>query len=937
MRTLLLAILYGIAPLRAVTVDMPPHRSLNLNEGWRFQEAANLDGVVANGHADYYMSGKTGEASGAAGISFDDTEWRLVNLPHDWVVEGPFSPDAKSSQGYHPGGMAWYRRYFQIPEPWKGKHFELVFDGVASHALVWVNGALVSRSYSGYVPFTVDVTPFLRYGDLLNTIAVQVDADAHEAWWYEGGGIYRDVTLKVRDKLHIVTDGIRSLPVKVANGDWLLSVETEMANFGDTNERIIVRAELIDADGNTVVTDETNASVAPLDSRAVTVPLRVLNPKLWSLESPTLYHTRVSLLRGGVAIDKDDTVCGFRTICFDAQKGFFLNDKRVQIQGAANHQDAAGVGVAVPPALWDIRVEKLKEMGCNAYRSAHNPGTPILDACDRLGMLVMDENRTFNSSPWALQQLQAMIRRDRNHPSIILWSIFNEELWQDTQQGKEIARRLAAEIHRLDNTRPLTAAMNGGCSDKDGVPQVLDVVGANYPDCQNADQFHRTFPDKPIIGSEDGSALAMRGVYETDASRFLIGSFDTEKVPWGMLNRDVMRYYAERPWLAGGFGWTGFDYRGENRWPMVICNYGIMDLCGFPKTGFFIRQSQWVKDRNILVIAPHWNWPGREGKPVKVVVISNAKRVSLSLNGNSFVEKEVPAFDYAAWEVPYSPGKLEAIAYTDGHEVARTSVKTTGPAAALRLQPYRQMLLGDGRDAVPITVEALDAQGSPVPDSNAKITFALEGPGENIGHGNGDPNCHDPEKGPDRRLFNGLAQLIVRSKQGQAGNLTVRATSPGLTPATVTIAVSPAAELPASAPTFPDCLINRWRMSPISTAKPDPSAQIGEDDMNTWASPSVGHTQEVPTHSWALYRAILTPWKAISKHGGTVQLRRVSGTGEIWLDGKCVHTKNDPAPGDLRFALPPGNGPRTLVLLLQAGSDSKIGLGGSAGISVPKL
>jgi beta-galactosidase len=554
-------------------------------------------------------------------------------------------------------------------------------------------------------------------------------------------------------------------------------------------------------------------------------------------------------------------------------------------------------------------------------------------------MLVMDENRTFNPSPWAVEQLQAMIKRDRNHPSIILWSIFNEELLQDTEQGKEIARRrLAAEIRRLDNTRPITAAMNGGCSDKDGVPQVLDVVGANYPNCQDADQFHRTFPDKTIIGSEDTSSLAVRGAYETDPSRQLVSSYDTEKVPWGMLNRDILRYYAERPWLAGGFSWTGFDYRGETapyNWPQVNCDYGILDLCGFPKTAFFIRQSQWVKHRSILVIAPHWNWPGREGKPVKVVIISNAKRVSLSHNGYSLGEKEVPAFDYAVWEVPYAPGKLEAVASTDGREVARTAVETTDPAATLRLLPDRRLLLGDGRDAMPITVEAIDSQGRPVPDANAKVTFAVEGPGENIGHGNGDPNCHDPEKGPDRRLFNGLAQLIVRSIKGQHGDLVIRAASPGLTSATVTITVSPAPNIPAIASVLPDCPLIHWRMSPASTIKPDTSAQIDESDMNTWTMPSVGRTQQIPASSWALYRATFTPWKAIARQGGSVRLRKVSGTGEVWLDGKCVHTKTDPAPGDLRFDLPSGNGLRTLVLLLQAGSDGKIGLGGSAGISVP--
>jgi beta-galactosidase len=900
---------------------------LSLDAGWRFH-LGDITPPVIRGHRDSYRNAKAGVAWGAAAPDFDDSDWRKLDLPHDWVVEGPFDPKENISQGYRPRGIAWYRRYLRLDESDRGRHLELQFDGIATHATIWVNGILAHRSWCGYTPSYIDITSFANYGDQLNSIVVRVDANAQEGWWYEGGGIYRHTWLVKRNPVHVVTHGLHANPVRDSAGAWSVPVEVTLHNIERVPAPVTVRAELHDPEGNVLRSAESAPLVPVLDQSIVRLPLPVTAPRLWSVDTPTLYTVRVTVRRDGRVIDTTSTRCGFRTIRFDPKLGFFLNDQPLKLKGTCNHQDHAGVGVAVPAALWDFRIRRLKEMGSNAYRSAHNPPAPeFLEAADRLGLLVMDENRNFNPTPDYLEQLRLLVRRDRNHPSVILWSVFNEEPMQGTPQGREMVRRMVAEVRKLDSTRPVTAAMNGGMMNPEGVFEAVDVMGFNYVH-RSYDSFHARFPDLPITSAEDTSAFMTRGEFETDPKRNVVSSYDTEYASWGRSHREAWKLIAERPYLAGGFVWTGFDYRGEPQrleWPSVSSVFGIMDVCGFPKTAFYIHQAHWIENRPVLALAPHWNWPGREGQPIKVIAMTNADRVTLSLNGSPLGERATTPLDYAEWQVPYAPGRLEAVAYKNGAEVARAVIETTGEAVALRLAPDRPFLAGDGRDAMPITVSAVDSAGRVVPRSAPLVTFTVSGPGENIGHGNGDHNCHDPEHGPDRRLFHGLGQLIVRS-HSTAGELLVRATAPGLAPAELKLPVQAVAPVPSVPPAAPIFTIASWRVAPAEATRPDPLQVMSGADMNTWSALRPGSLQTTPQGQWALYRASFTPWKHFRAAGGTLLLRAVQGSGEVWIDGVKVAEKTTPAAADLRLPLPAAPGARVITLLLRAGADGRTGL-----------
>jgi len=775
---------------------------LSLDQGWRFH-LGDIPMPVLKTHDETYHSAKAGKAWGAAAPNYNDTDWRRVDLPHDWAVEGPFDPKENISQGYRPRGIGWYRRQFKLDAADHGKHLELQFDGVATHCTVWFNGTVVARNWCGYTSFYIDITPMVQYSEATNTIAVRVDANDMEGWWYEGAGIYRHTWLVKRNPVHIITDGVYANPIRKANGSWTLPVEATLENSGPNAAKAEVVVTLLDPNHNEIAHQKTSAEIGALEQTVAKLVLAVSRPKLWSLDNPVLYQVSTVISRDGKIVDAVTNTCGFRTIRFEADKGFFLNDQPLKIKGTCNHQDAAGVGVAVPDSLWDFRIRRLKELGSNAYRCAHNPpAREFLDACDRLGMLVMDENRNFNSSPEYVRQLEWMVRRDRNHPSIILWSVFNEEPMQAMEQGYEMVRRLSAVVKRLDTTRPVTAAMSGGMNSPVNVSMAVDVVGFNYQ--QNGyDEFHKKNPGKPMTSSEDTSSWMTRGIYESDTNSSFADSADVVAAPWGATHRKAWQAIAARPFVAGGFVWTGFDYRGEPQkfsWPSVSSVFGIMDTCGFPKAAYYMHQAAWIESRPVLQILPHWNWPGREGQLIKVMALSNVEKVELFLNGKSLGEKTVDKLVGGEWNVPYAPGKLEAVARKDGSEVARCGVETTGEPVALKLVPDRDSLAGDGADAQPIKVCAVDAQGREVPTANFPVTFEISGPGTIIGHGNGDNTSHEPEKGSQRSLFNGLAQVIVQSQRNGAGALTLRAIANGLKSAETTIKVNAAAQKPFVAP-----------------------------------------------------------------------------------------------------------------------------------------
>ena len=755
-------------------------KRLLMDPAWRFHLGDDVTPPV-RGHLPTYFATKAGGAAGAAAPDFDDTAWRTVDLPHDWQVEMEFDPGANANHGYKQRGIAWYRRKFRLDEEDRGKWLALVFDGVATHCAVWLNGTLLQRNFCGYTPFAAEISAVANYGAEPNTLAVRVDADAFEGWWYEGAGIYRHVWLVEADPIHIAPWGVWANPVPLDDSRWESRIETTVENTGHEGEDVVVKAMIVAPDGAEVESISIPVNIPPGRTTVINQTIPVEDPALWSLETPVLYRLHTEIFRGDVAVDNEETVFGFRTIRFDPERGFFLNGQSVKLKGTCNHQDHAGVGAALPDSLHEFRIRRLKEMGSNAYRCSHHlPATELLDACDHLGMLVMDENRNFNPAPETMAQLRTMVLRDRNHPSVILWSIFNEEIYT---QGKETGRRLAAPmiglIKELDPSRPVTAAI---CTDFDaeaGVADLLDVMGINYSHGVY-ETFHAAHPGLPVVSAENNCALSTRGVYRTDPAACQFASYDREHTEFGDTARRSWREIETRPFVAGGFLWTGFDYRGEPypyEWPCISTNLGNLDTCGFAKDGFHLHQAFWT-EKPMIHVLPHWTWPGREGEPMEVMCITNCDEVELFLNGRSMGRRPVDRYEQVCWPVPYEPGELRAVGWKNGHRTAEDRVETASEFAALCLEPDRPWLRADGEDAVPVTVRAVDANGRFVPTAHHRIQFNCEGSGKIIGVGNGDPACHEPDKGTSRSLFNGLCQVIVQAGT-EPGEVVLTATAPG--------------------------------------------------------------------------------------------------------------------------------------------------------------
>ncbi|MCU6501317.1 DUF4982 domain-containing protein [Rugamonas sp. A1-17] len=918
------AALAAMADARAAA----PER-LSLDAGWRF-----LQGDVAlptiKGLGASYLSSKAGEAQGPANADFDDSAWRRVDLPHDWAVEGPFDAEQNKSQGYRARGIGWYRRYLSLPASDRGRHIELQLDGVATHSTVWVNGIVVNRNWSGYNGRQLDITPYLRYGAEVNTIAVRVDAEVMEGWWYEGAGMYRHTWLVKRDALHIATDGIHANPVQ-KNGRWTLPVTVQVDSSAEAARDARLEVSVLAPDGSEVAHGAAPLRVGALRNASAQLTLAVRQPQLWTLERPALYRVRAVLRDAKGELDRAETHTGFRTLRFDAERGLFLNGQPIKLQGVAIHQDHAGVGVAVPDAIWEFRLRQLKAMGVNAIRFAHNaPAAEVLDLTDRMGMLVMDENRNFNTSPDYLQQLTWLVRRDRNRPSVALWSIFNEEPLQGTEIGYQMARRMAAAVKELDPTRPVTAAMHGGLFAEKSAVRALDVAGINYQ-VWEYEHFHQVYPHQPVFSSEDTSAFMSRGDYTTDWNKHLVATYDDDAAGWGQTQRQSWKLISAHPFLAGGFAWTGLDYRGEptpHGWPSASSFFGIMDLCAFPKNAFYFRQAMWVKDRTIVKVMPHWNWRGREGQPIKVRVATNAPRVRLLLNGATIGEQDVAPFDMATFQVPYAPGKLEAVALRGGVEAGRDSVETSGPAARLVLTPDRAAIAGDGADAVPVTVSAVDAQGHPVPDANLLVRFEAEGAGAIIGVGNGDPNSHEADKASERSLYNGLAQVIVQSRRAGHGSFTLRARADGLEPAQTALAVREVAPIPAVAEAEPVVRPAPWRISPPQAERPDPNQALADNDMKSWGWGEPPLRQAPEALRWRSYRVSFSLRADRNDGRARLVMREIAGKAEGWLDGAKLGEKSAPAPGPLTLTLPQGAAWRTLTVLVEAQPGQPSGLTG---------
>lgn len=918
-------------------VQAAPRERLSLDAGWLFHRG-DVPTPPIRGHGASYNSAKAGGVVGAAAPDFDDSGWRRLDLPHDWAVEGGYDATENLSQGYRARGIGWYRRYFQLPASDRGRHVELQFDAIATHSTVWVNGIVVNRNWSGYNGRSIDITPYLRYGDDVNNIAVRVDADAMEGWWYEGAGIYRHTWLVKRDAVHIATDGLHANPVHRGGGRWSLPVEVQVNSSARAAQAAEVEVRVTDPSGREVARGTARVRVPALGQDTARLALAVAQPQRWTLRDPRLYRVRATLRSSGQTLDEAETHTGFRKIRFDADRGFFLNEQPVKLQGVCIHQDHAGVGVAVPEAIWAYRLRRLKEMGVNAIRFAHNaPAAEVLDLADRMGFLVMDENRNFNPSPDYLQQLTWLVRRDRNRPSVILWSVFNEEPMQGTEVGYEMVRRMVAAVKALDTTRPVTAAMNGGLFTDVNVAQAVDVVGFNYQ-IGEYDRFHRAYPKLPLTSSEDTSAFMSRGVFRTDRAAHVMASDDTEAAFWGNTHRQAWRAIAERPFVAGGFVWTGFDYRGEPtpfEWPSASSVFGAMDLCGFAKTAFWLHRAQWtpLAEAAVVKIAPHWNWPGEEGRPQRVLVLSNAPRVQLLLNGQVVGEQAVDPYEMVTFTVPYAPGRLEAVALREGRELARDIVETSGPAARLVLTPDRPGLAGDGLDALPVTVSAVDAQGRPVPTAQQHVRFELGGAARIIGVGNGDANSHEPEQGSARSLYNGLAQVLLQSQRDGRGVVTLRAMADGLAPAEITLDVRPAAAPPSVPAAEPLTQLLYWRISPPQASRPDPNVVVADNDMNTWGWGELPIRQAAETPAWRLYRTDLRLRADLNDGHAMLNFRELAGRAEVWLGGVKLGEKTTADAAPLTVRVPAGAAWRQLTVMIASDPAQGSGLRGKVTVT----
>ncbi len=736
--------------------------------------------------------------SGPAATGYDDKDWRVVQLPHDFIVEGTFDPQADASHGFLPKGAGWYRKTFNLSRGDRGKTLWLEFDGVYRDSQVWLNGHLLGRHTSGYTSFYYDISRFANYADAANVLTVWADARQNEGWWYEGGGIYRHVYLTRLAPVHIAHWGTQI--VATPSEDFTraeVSVQVELENGGrnggnDEGRSVYVESVLTDPEGHPVGNPvrtplpPAGPDAAPERPGTVSQRLVVQHPRLWSPDTPALYTLAITVRQGQEVVDQQETAVGIRSLHWDADRGFFLNGKPFKIQGTCNHQDFAGLGVALPDRVHYYKVEKLKEMGSNAFRFSHQPMAPeLLDACDRLGMVIMDENRRLGDSPEVFGQVESLVRRDRNHPCVILWSMCNEEGEQGTERGGRMFAAMKETALRWDKSRPISCAMNGGYGG--GISLVEDLQGFNY-NTGHYDPFHARFPRQPCYGSETASETTTRGIYADDARAGFVTSHKTTA-------EDAWQPIAERPWMAGGFVWTGFDYRGEPtpyQWPCVNSHFGIMDTCGFPKDSYYYYLSEWG-GKPVAHISAQWNHAGRDGQEIPVWVVGNAARYELFLNGVSLGMKDMPAHRHLEWKVAYAPGTLEARGYdAAGNLVATDRLETTGAPARLELVPDRSSFTADGEDVVMVRCNVRDARGRVVSLADNEVTFAVSGPAWVAGVGNGNPSDHDPDKASRRHAFNGHCLAVVQSDGTTTGNVTLTASAGGLPVASVTLHASAA-------------------------------------------------------------------------------------------------------------------------------------------------
>ena len=787
----------AIASMNAQNV----RETIRLDDGWKFAFGNAADPKKDFGCGTEYFNYLTKANSihneGPYAANFNDSTWQEVKVPHDWVTILPYADVASHSHGYKTVGykypetsVGWYRKTINIPACDLGKHIALQFDGIFRNARVWFNGFYMGTEPSGYATQVYDVTEYVNYGGD-NLICVRADATLEEGWFYEGAGIYRDAWLMKSAAVGVAPFGtFVYADLKQPYDKVTIYVETEVNNHSLTTQQCEVSHRLLDADGREVAKSESSTIMLrakqTLNSQLLTLNLNV--PHLWSPADPYLYKVETTVKVDGRVTDVYETTTGIRDVEFDADRGFLLNGQPLKLKGVNMHQDHAGVGAAIPDALQAWRIKQLKKMGCNAYRASHNPMTPaLLDICDREGILVIDENRLTGINEEHLRLLERMIKRDRNHPSVILWSNGNEE-WgmENTIQGTRIAAAMREYTHLLDPTRHSTIANAGGREMVKG----LDVVGFNYIVQNDVDNQKKNNPTWKIVGTEETTGCGTRGWY-----------FKDEKYPGRMvsLNRTMeqnyeniiergWKFYDERPWAAGLFYWTGFDYRGEPNplsYPAHDSEFGILDYCGFPKDEAYYLKSWWT-DEPVLHIFPHWNLQGHEGEEVEVWAYSNCDEVELTVNGKKLGRQPMPRNGHLKWKAVYQPGRVEATGYKNGKRILTKTIETTKAAAKVVLKADRHQIAADGQDMAIVNIELHDQKGRFVPNACPVLTFCLEGDANIIGCGNGDPSylgSDHPDKQPCHTFsipaFNGRAQVLIQSGK-LPSTVTLKCTADGL-------------------------------------------------------------------------------------------------------------------------------------------------------------
>ncbi|OLC39685.1 MAG: glycoside hydrolase [Candidatus Rokubacteria bacterium 13_1_40CM_4_69_5] len=768
-----------------------------------------------------------GDVSGAQEATFDVSGWRSLDVPHDWSIEGEFSDTnpAGAGGGALPGGVGWYRRTFSVAERDTGQLVFVEFDGVYRNSEVWINGHYLGKRPYGYSSFSYELTPHLRYGRAGNVIAVRVDnSQQPNSRWYSGSGIYRHVRLVTTDRVHVDHWGTYVTTPEVTPASARVTIRTTVGNASQADQPITLRTVLYDAAGNEVAAASADAHV-PRDSVTdIVQDLVIRSPTLWSLEQPYLYRAVSRVVCSGKPCDDYSTPFGVRTFAFDPDRGFILNGKQLKIHGVCLHHDLGALGAAVNTRALERQLEIMRDMGVNALRTSHNPPAPeLLDLTDRMGVIVLDEafdmwkkektkyDYHLDWDAWHVRDLSDMVQRDRNHPSVFMWSIGNEvmEQWtNDDTTAIPIARELAGIVRRLDPTRPITSASNNGSPANPMFHAgALDLLGHNYHH-QAWPNLPKQFPGEKFIITEAMSALNSRGVYEQPSDSiasyatpyvkdsgpqpnkdYRLSSYDDRKAFWGSLHEESLRLFERYPFLSGMFIWSGIDYLGEPtpyEWPARSSYFGVVDLAGFPKDPFYLYQSEWTT-RPMLHVFPHWNWMG--GDTIDVWAYTNGDEAELFLNGVSLgMKRKTDEVSHLMWRVAYTPGTLRAVARKGGHVMATQQVRTAGAPARIALAPDRSRLHADGDDLSFVTVTVLDRAGVPVPTADHLIRFQLAGDARIAGVDNGDQISHAPFKADRVRLFNGKALVIVRAGE-RAGTATLTAQAEGFAPATVRIAL----------------------------------------------------------------------------------------------------------------------------------------------------